>query len=205
MTKSTGKSIYLTLTDNTSSMLSVIAKNNRISVRLQRIFLSADLSVIDEIVSFIKNRKGKLPLFREFLKENLKSVKKSPRKTCRISTRGRHHNLADIYAAVNKQYFNGSVDSLITWGLRNSRRFARRRTLGSYDSNANVIRIHPMLDSQRVPGYFISFVVYHEMLHAHLGVQERNGRRSVHSARFREKEKAFTDYARAIAWEKKNI
>jgi predicted metal-dependent hydrolase len=57
------------------------------------------------------------------------------------------------------------------------------------------------MDSKRVPGYFIEYVVYHEMLHAAIGIQEREGRRSIHSAEFKKREKLFKYYERAMAWE----
>ncbi len=65
-------------------------------------------------------------------------------------------------------------------------------------------RINPILDNERVPYYFIEFVVYHEMLHAHIRVQKKNGRRSVHSKEFRDREKMFRDYEDAMAWENRN-
>jgi predicted metal-dependent hydrolase len=67
-----------------------------------------------------------------------------------------------------------------------------------------MIRINPVLDIERVPPYFVEFIVYHEMLHAFLGVKNKNGRRSVHSKEFRELEKRFSDYEKAMAWEKKS-
>lgn len=201
----TGRNICLTLTDNTTSMLSVIPKNNHISVRLQRIFLDADLEVIDELAEFIRKSRGSLPLFRRFLRENLKVFKNRARNKISIKTSGDHHDLKDIYRSVNENYFGGRIAGLITWGTNNSRRFVRKRTLGSYDSNAGIIRINSLLDSRKVPRYFVSFVVYHEMLHADMGVSEKNGRRSVHSSEFRRRERAFGEYAKAIAWERKNI
>jgi len=54
-----------------------------------------------------------------------------------------------------------------------------------------------------VPRYFIEFVVYHEMLHADMGTEEHEGRRSIHSREFRKRERLFEDYERAMAWERK--
>ena len=43
------------------------------------------------------------------------------------------------------------------------------------------------------------------MLHANMGVEKtRNGRRSVHPREFKEREREFKEYGRAVAWEKKN-
>jgi predicted metal-dependent hydrolase len=78
----------------------------------------------------------------------------------------------------------------------------RRRTLGSYSSHTNIIRINPVLDKRSVPPYFIEFIIYHEMLHADLGVETGENRRSVHTREFRRREKMFKKYAEALAWEK---
>jgi hypothetical protein len=77
---------------------------------------------------------------------------------------------------------------------------------GSYDIHLDTIRIHPVLDDPRVPLAFTHFVVYHEMLHAALGVREGPGGRCIHhGADFRERERAFPLYAEAIRWERENL
>jgi hypothetical protein len=53
-----------------------------------------------------------------------------------------------------------------------------------------------------VPPYVVEFIVYHEMLHAQLGVEEQNGRRAVHTRELRRREKLFKEYEKAIAWER---
>jgi predicted metal-dependent hydrolase len=94
------------------------------------------------------------------------------------------------------------VQSSITWSAAAPRRYARKRTLGSYSVRANTIRISRLLDRRDVPLYFIAYVVYHEMLHADLGISETEGRRAIHTREFRRREKLFRDYARASAWER---
>jgi predicted metal-dependent hydrolase len=94
------------------------------------------------------------------------------------------------------------VSCAITWGTKNPRYAARKRTLGSFSKDKNTIRINPALDRRRVPGYFVEFVVFHEMLHAFLGISEKNGRRLVHSKEFKQRERVFRHYDRAMAWEK---
>ncbi len=167
-------------------------------------FLEAGSDVISEISDFIRRRRGKTPLIRGFIKERRHCLKQSTCKRLNARTLGRHCDLRSIYDSVNEAYFEGSITATITWGTKNPRRAVRRRTLGSYSSHSNTIRINPILDNERVPYYFIEFVVYHEMLHAHIGVQKKNGRRSVHSREFKEREKMFKEYEKAMVWEKKN-
>ena len=59
-----------------------------------------------------------------------------------------------------------------------------------------------ILDKKKVHPFFIEFIIYHEMLHADIGVRESKGRRTVHCREFRRREKIFKKYSEAIAWEK---
>jgi predicted metal-dependent hydrolase len=200
--KATGKHILLVLTDNAASMLSVKHKGGSVYLRMQRMFLSADSKVVDEIAGFIKNTKTKTPLVREFIRQNIHQVKRRPPRKVNLRAEGSCHDLLEMYHAINREYFGDRVSASITWGAKGPRRAAARRTLGSYCSDNNMIRINPMLDSKRVPQYFLEFIVYHEMLHADIGIKRVGKRRSVHSKEFKRLEKMFRHYDRAIAWEK---
>jgi predicted metal-dependent hydrolase len=200
-----GRPVSLTLTSNSSRMLSFRRNGKEICVRLQRIFLASGREVISEIANFIKRGRGDTPLVRKFLKERAFTiVERRPR---RIETRiqGLCHNLRDVYDRINREYFGGRVSCLITWGANSRRRSVKKRTLGSYSMHTNTIRINPVLDRKVVPPYVLEFILYHEMLHADLGVTRRNGRRSVHSREFRDRERLFSQYDKATAWEKKNL
>jgi hypothetical protein len=74
-----------------------------------------------------------------------------------------------------------------------------------FRSHTNTIRINPVLDRKAVPLCVLEFILYHEMLHADLGVTRKNGRRSVHSREFRGRERLFSQYDTATAWEKRNL
>lgn len=202
--KTTGRGIALTITDNSTSMLSVKSKGETLYVRLNRIFLEAGTEVVSEVAEFIKKRKGKTPLISSFMRERREHLKKKVPRRLNLCTSGKYYDLLNIYEAVNRAYFEGSVSSTITWGKKSPRYAVRKRTLGSYSSHTNAIRINPLIDNSRVPLYFVEFIVYHEMLHAYIGVKSKNGRRSVHSKEFREHEKIFRDYEKAMAWEKNN-
>jgi len=52
-----------------------------------------------------------------------------------------------------------------------------------------------------VPAYLVRFVVFHEMLHADLGIDSApSGRRRIHPRAFREREARHPDCQRASAW-----
>lgn len=203
--KATGKTISLKMTDNSTSMISVKMHGKNVSVRLHRIFLNAGVDVIREIAEFIKNKRCRTPLIRDFIKQNSNSLNKKPPQKLSINTKGKYYDLSGIYESINNEYFNGKVSAAITWGAKSPRCAVRKRTLGSYSSHTNTIRINPIIDKKSVPRYFIEFIVYHEMLHADMGTETKNGRRSVHSREFRRREKLFKYNERAIAWEKGEV
>lgn len=197
-----GEKICLTVTDNSTSMISSSLKGGVIHLRLHRMFLAADDGVIEEIAKFVRSRNCRTPLIRRYIRENRGRLRDRPPKTVNARTKGRYHDLGALFSRVNEEYFGGRVTARITWGSRKRGWAVRLRTLGSYSSRAHIIRINPILDSRSVPSYFLSFVVYHEMLHADIGTEEKNGRRLVHSKVFRERERIFAGYERALAWER---
>lgn len=195
-----GRPVSLTITDNTSNMLSVKTKGRTIDMRLQRIFLEADRDILHEIAEFTKKRNAETPKLNQFIHMNTHKVtRKNPVRTI-LKTRGKHFDLKEIYDLLNASYFDSRVSSRITWGLKHSRRYVKQRTLGSYDVQLNLIRISPFLDRSRVPKYFITYIVYHEMLHADMRQAQQNGRARFHSREFRRREQLFKDYEEAVAW-----
>jgi predicted metal-dependent hydrolase len=79
----------------------------------------------------------------------------------------------------------------------------RKRRLGSYQRDRDIIRINPVLDSKRVPRYFLEFIVYHEMLHAAFAVESGSTKQRVHSLEFKRRERLFKNYALALQWEER--
>lgn len=194
--------IRLTMTENAARMVSVNNEGNVISLRLHRVFLEANSEVIKEVARFVRKRRGATPLISRFLREKSLAIGEGLRekKAAKAVTEGKYYDLKEIFSSVNEEYFGGSIGSSITWGSRAKKGRVRTRTLGSYCYITNSIRINPLLDNSRVPGYFIRFIVYHEMLHAHLGEGASVGRRQVHSKEFRRLEKMFKEYDKAAGW-----
>lgn len=203
--KLTGGDFTLIITDNATSMLSVRKKAESITVRLHKMFLHAGTEVCLEVADFIKKGRSDRQTIRSFISQNRHLLKqKSPVKpTPRVA--GQYFCLQTIYDSLNSEYFDGAVSAAITWGKSISKKWVRMRTMGSYNAGTGTIRINPLLDKKRVPAYFLEFVVYHEMLHAYLGIKTRNGRRSIHSREFRLQEKKFRHYAKAMEWERQRF
>jgi hypothetical protein len=118
-------------------------------------------------------------------------------------TRGRYHDLQEIYDDLNRRYFAGAIDARITWGQRGGR--PRRRNsikMGSYSVEDRLVRIHRSLDRAFVPRFFVEWIVYHEMLHQVHEIKVVNGRRLFHSREFLRDEACFEHYAEARRWER---
>lgn len=200
--KNLGRPVSLTFTDNATSMLSARMREGILRIRLHRMFLNADSRVIEEIVSFLKNKRNRMNFFRKFIRDNRGRHVTRPPNNILIKTAGKFHDLRELYDEINNAYFGGVITAAITWGARSPRYAVRKRTLGSYSERSNTIRINPVLDRSVIPRYVVSFVVYHELLHAAMGISLKGKRRSVHSREFREREKLFADYEKARAWER---
>ncbi len=103
---------------------------------------------------------------------------------------GRHHQLDDILAEVNRRYFGSRVEiERIGWSARRS--WGR---IGHYDPVHLSVTISPVLDSPRVPRAVVAFLVYHELLHTLYDDHCAGGARKHHPPEFRAAEKAHPDY-----------
>jgi predicted metal-dependent hydrolase len=195
------KTVSLILTNNSTSVLSARVRAGILHIRLHRMFLTADSRVLNEIVSYLKGRKGAMPHFRGFIRGNHDQLGHKPPRQVQIKTSGKFHDLRTLYEEINQQYFDNTINAVITWGSRSPRYAVRNRTVGSYSEESNTIRINPVLDRRSVPRYYVAFIVYHEMLHAAQGKSVPGKRRIIHSREFKKKEKLFKEYERAMAWE----
>lgn len=114
-------------------------------------------------------------------------------------TRGRHYDLEEVFLRVNAASFGGRVGRpFLTWN-----RAVTRRKLGHYQPGTDTVMLSLTLDSATVPAFVVDFVMYHELLHKHLGVGMKNGRQRAHTAAFRRAEKAFPRYEEAQAFLKR--
>lgn len=206
----TRKPLSLVVTDNLSSMVYVRPTGNGLlRVRVHHMFLQAPPDVVRSLGWFIRRPSRETHrTLNDYIQANAHRIGGRPRRAMalNLSHRGFCFDLRAIYDRLNEKYFDGRLRVAITWGQSNA---GRRRTsidFGSYDRAKRIIRVNPSLDRIFVPRFFVEFVVYHEMLHAALGYRETsNGRRALHSARFREEERQFRFYRSALRWESANL
>ena len=122
-----------------------------------------------------------------------------------------HHDLAavrvaeDARLAVIAPAFDTTTVP-VGWGRWPTRPPRRSLRLGSLGGSPPVARIHPVLDHDSVPSWFVGFVIFHELLHAAFPPQTRaSGRRSVHTAAFSTAERSHVRFADAALWEEQNV
>ena len=165
-----GRPLTLTLTENRSVLLSFRRRAGRIELRLHRMFLHAPVAVVIVLGRGLRRRSRQADgEVRRFMNDNLFRVRKGERKLPPLVTRGGTHDLLDVFERLNARFFSGRLRVPITWGRGSGRARRGGITFGSYDPVLALIRIHPVLDRREVPLYFLESVVYHEMLHHHLG------------------------------------
>ncbi len=207
LAREAGHPLRLVLTENRSVLLSVKRQTGMLLLRLHRMFLHAPDCVISALARNIRRRgraaEGEV---RRFMNSNLHRVRRSRRHVPPIVTCGRAFDLAEIYGDLNARFFGDRMRVPITWGRGVGRARRGGLTFGSYDPVLRLIRIHPVLDRPSVPRFFIESVVYHEMLHHHMGgVPDRAGRTVYHTRAFREAEASFPRHRQALTWEKENL
>jgi hypothetical protein len=200
--------VDLIITNNVHSMIHARSSRNRYTVRLHHMFLQADTEVLHSLARFIKGRNKKAPaVLRDFVASNSYKIKKACPKSRRTVLRhvGRYFNLILLYNEVNRKYFKNQLDCKITWGARRRVRRQNSIKLASYSDLTKTIRVHPILDSKYVPKYVIKGIIYHEMLHHHLGVELHNGRKIAHSKKFRKRESRYHHYHKLQSWKETNL
>lgn len=193
------------LTDNASTMMSFKPGTLRrpAQLRAHRMFAAAPTDVIEALAHWAMGRRKRanLQLLDRFIAANRHLVRPREILAENLITAGEVHDLALHYQALNAAHFANKIDAPITWGRFPAPRRQRSIRLGSYAPGDHLIRIHPHLDQHFVPDFFVRYIVFHEMLHAQLGIEvSPSGRRCIHTREFNRRERAYPDYARAIAW-----
>ena len=200
--------VALSITDNRHSIITHRRVAGVLRVRIHHMFLDAPPSVVDALVRYIAaGDRDSSAIVGHFIEDNAHRLAPRSRKL-ELCTRGAHHDLLAIFEDLDRRYFDGAVNAVITWGKGGRSRRADPRTtikLGSYSAGERLIRIHPSLDRKWVPRYFVQYIVFHEMLH-HVVPGVRSGQRTMlHPPDFVTREREFRHFARAIRWERAQI
>ena len=200
--------VRLVVHDNRSTMVSYRRAGRELQVRVHHLFLGAPEEVARALGDFAAARRAPARraacrLIDDFVRVRRQRI--APPRTGRLEPRGRVHDLQEMLERLNALHFEGAVVARIGWGRSGATPGRRSIKTGVYLHHARAIRIHPALDRDDVPAFYVEAVVFHEMLHQVVPPQERRGRRVIHGSDFRRRERAFPGYAAARAWERANL
>jgi len=203
-----GEPVRLAVHDNRSTMVSWRRQDGRLRFRVHHMFLDAPPEVVEALAAFGRTgpatrRRAAGRRIDAFVRRHRGRIGEG--RPQRLEPNGACHDLRALFDAENQVRFGGMVSARIGWGRPAADRRRRSIKTGVYLHDQRVIRIHPALDRPEVPDFYVRAVVFHEMLHQVVPVVERGGRRVVHSAEFRRREKAHPDHRRARAWETEHL
>jgi hypothetical protein len=199
--------VVLSITDNRHSIITHRVQRGTLHARVHHMFLDASPHVVDALVRYvIRGERDASAILGDYIDDNGFRLARRKRNSPLV-TRGKCHDLLAVFGKVNDRYFDGAINALITWGKRPTTKGRVRKTikLGSYSAFDRLVRVHPALDQKWVPRYFVAYIVYHEMLHHVIPGSRGLGRVNLHPPEFKERERDFLYFDRAIEWEKRHV
>lgn len=199
-----GDELRVVWTQNSRLMISFKRKDGVPILRLHESFQTADEGLKRDLTYYLSHPRAKVPgSVNEFIKSIPENIKQG-KPAYKIKSRGKNYNVRKIYIKLNKKYFEGRLDGKITWGRKV---FSGKSSIlfGSYSPNQNLIRIHPLLDTELVPLFFLESVIHHEMVHGYLHKLAPENETRTHSPRFYELEGKFSHHLLAVAWQKRHL
>ncbi len=203
-----GHPVRLVVHDNRHTMVSFRREGAGVALRVHHLFLGCPPAVADALAAFARpgrgdGRRAASRIIDGWVREHRDRI--APPRTGRMQARGRVHDLQAILDRLNAEHFAGAVEARIGWGRSGAVPGRTSIRTGVYLHAARAIRIHPALDREDVPEFYVASVVFHEMLHQVVPPTDRGGRRTIHGREFRRRERAYPDHARAAAWERAHV
>ncbi len=179
-----------------------VSRPEGVSVRLHEFFAQAPPEIADALAAWLRaGRRARNACRRldAWIDERLAALPPPRPRAPQIEPAGRVHDLtglaAPLWTAEFADDFFMRPQPHLTWGRRTRSRARRSLHLGSFTPDQDVVRVHSVLDHESVPAWFVTFLLFHEILHA--AVDPRG-----HGPRFRKRERAYADYDRAVSWQR---
>lgn len=149
-------------------------------------------SVKDVYKNFVKTTEVREKAFENKRKLGHKKI---------TSAKGETYDLDKIFESLNLLYFKNSIPKpILSWSQKRT-----YRILGHYDSAHEAIVISKSLDDKKVPQFVAEYVLFHEMLHIFHPTEHRNGRRCMHTRKFKRDERKFAYFQDAESWIEQNV
>ena len=202
-----GIKLNLKINDNRSTMLSVRWEPDVTKVSLHRIFLQAPQNILEALGCYLKGRHKKIsPVIKAFIEHEVRNLDYSRElDLSKLHVLGKVYNLQKAYQEVEEEYFQEKLNLHITWSGSGRRKKCNRITFGCYHDPLRLIKINRLIDHAYFPPYFLSYVIYHEMLHAvYPSSVNEKGYKTIHTRAFKDQEKKFKFYTQAKQWIRDN-
>lgn len=165
-------------------------------------FIGAPKSILRDLIRIARTPKARTPQaqLKRYAEgaafEELMLALATTTATLHDQPQGHYHNLAPIFARVNAAHFQSQIERpQLHWTPTPT-----RRKMAHYHRYYDAVAFSVTLDTPEVPDYVLDFLMYHELLHKHLGTQISAGRRRMHTPEFRTLERQFPHYAEARAF-----
>lgn len=196
-----GTKVHIDWHENQSSFVSCKKEKKMFHLRLHRFFLQSDEKVFKALADYLLKQDAKAKFL--IRKEAHLYFSQGKGVFLPLEKKGAFYDLGTIYEDLKERFFSETFSVSIGWKNKRVKERARSITLGTYDRHRNAIEIHSILDDEKVPSYFIEYVVYHEMLHAIIPSEiDEKGRIVHHTKQFRRQEKLFPYFLESKEWEK---
>ena len=191
-------------TNNRVKLVSARTRRKKTHLRIARSLLVLGERAVEPIVGLVRGQKRAKAALQGLFAE-LPAAPPVRRRSV-LKPQGDAVDLRGLVAFPCSLLEMDANDIQITWGARR-RPGRRQRTfrLGSYDPGTDVVRLHRILDHPDVPHWYIEFVIFHELVHRHIGLTIGKDAARMHDARFREIEARFPRLAQARAWERSEL
>ncbi len=195
------------VTSNRVRLVSLAPSPGRRRLRVAARLLDLGEPAAPAIAAFALGKRGARGQLQELFGQLAPSPEPRRRRRVALRPQGVVHDLEALMALeLSSAPDLDPAGCAITWGRRRRLRSPQRSLrLGAYAFEEGVIRMHPLLDDELVPAWFVGFVVFHELLHHHFGVVTRGGRRVVHPRPLRVREAAHPRHGDAAAWERQHL
>jgi len=195
--------VDVVITDNRRRMLTTKTMPERRRIRIHHMFLGCGPETLTAIVQLATGDDRARDHIKSYIQDNRDAIRFRPDDED-LDPEGDHYDLAEMLDRARSQLEEPGLEEIeITWGRDG--RGSKSIRFGSYDFDQRLIRVHPALDQEWVPEFFVEFIVYHELLHAVCPPVEGEDGRRVHTEEFIELERQFPRYQEAVEWESTNL
>lgn len=181
-----------------------------LEVRLSWFFADAPPDVREAVARWLRvgrRARKSSELLDRWIATTLAELPPAPRREPRVEPRGEVHDLRALARELDvRGHVELETQPRLTWGRRRRSRARHSLQLGSYQPGEHLVRVHPVLDQDWVPEWFVRYVLFHELLHAALPADRTDGPRTVHHPpEFRRRERSYPDYRRALLWQERHL